>query len=295
MSKTVREIIQKEVEAKRPSLSPTSVKTYVSILFNLHKKLEPDEESLKIFDNDKKVLDVLNSKPAVTRKTILSALFILTGNGEYQKQMLSDCKDANNLYKQQKKTDKQEENWMSNEELKDIYDNYYNSVNTMLQKKIITDTKLVINYILLGCVSGVSGLPPRRSLDYTDLKINNYDPDTDNYYSKGIFHFNKYKTAKTYGLQTLNVKELAPEFYKILRKWIKINDNDYLLYSSNGNKLTSPQMTRMLHNIFGKKVSIDMIRHIYLTDKYGKINSDMKKMALEMGHPPEEQSLYIKK
>lgn len=295
MSKTFREIIQKEVEAKRPNLSPTSVKTYVSILFNLHKKLEPDEESLKIFDNDKKVLDFLNSKPAVTRKTILSALFILTGNGEYQKQMLSDCKDANNLYKQQKKTDKQEENWMSNEELKDIYDNYYNSVNTMLQKKIITDTKLVINYILLGCVSGVSGLPPRRSLDYTDLKINNYDPDTDNYYSKGIFHFNKYKTAKTYGLQTLNVKELAPEFYKILREWIKINDNDYLLYSSNGNKLTSPQMTRMLHNIFGKKVSIDMIRHIYLTDKYGKINSEMKKTALEMGHSPEEQSLYIKK
>ena len=295
MSKTFREIIQKEVETKRPNLSPTSVKTYVSILFNLHRKLEPNEESLKIFDNDKKVLDFLNSKPAVTRKTILSALFILTGNGEYQKQMLSDCKDVNNLYKQQKKTDKQEENWMSNDELKDIYDNYYNSVNTMLQKKIITDTRLVINYILLGCVSGVSGLPPRRSLDYTDLKIKNYDPDTDNYYSKGIFHFNTYKTAKTYGLQTLNVKELAPEFYKILRKWIKINDNDYLLYSSNGNKLTSPQMTRMLHNIFGKKVSIDMIRHIYLTDKYGKINSEMKKTALEMGHSPEEQSLYIKK
>ena len=55
MSKTFREIIQKQVESKRPNLSPTSVKTYVSILFNLQKKLEPDEESLKIFDNDKKV------------------------------------------------------------------------------------------------------------------------------------------------------------------------------------------------------------------------------------------------
>ena len=204
----------------------------------------------------------MNSKPAVTRKTILSALFILTGNGEYQKQMLSDCKDVNTLYKQQKKTDKQEENWMTIEEIKNIYDNHYNSVNTMLKRKIITDTKVVMNYILLGCLSGVSGLPPRRSLDYTELKINNYDPDRDNYYSQGIFHFNKYKTSKTYGLQTLNVKELAPEFYKILRKWVKINDNDYLLYSSNGNKLTSPQITKLLHSIFRKKVSVDMIRHI---------------------------------
>jgi hypothetical protein len=89
----------------------------------------------------------LNSKPAVTRKTILSALFILTGNGEYQKQMLSDCKDVNTLYKQQKKTDKQEENWMTIEEIKNIYDNHYNSVNTMLKRKIITDTKVVMNYI----------------------------------------------------------------------------------------------------------------------------------------------------
>ena len=96
-----------------------------------------------------------------------------------------------------------------------------------------------MEYLLLGCLGGVSGLPPQRSKDYTKMKTKNYDTSND-------------------------VKEKAPKFYKILSKWIKCDPSDYLLFSSNQNKLTSSQITKLLNNIFDKRVSVDLLRHIYL-------------------------------
>ena len=52
-------------------------------------------------------------------------------------------------------------------------------------------------------------IPPRRSLDYSEMKIRNYDAKTDNFYKGNKFFFNKYKTVKSYGIQSLEIpKEL---------------------------------------------------------------------------------------
>ena len=59
---TFREIIEDEIKQKRPHLNPSSLKTYVSILFNLHKKLAPDDESIEWFDGDEKILKYLEEK-----------------------------------------------------------------------------------------------------------------------------------------------------------------------------------------------------------------------------------------
>lgn len=295
MEKTFRELIKEKVEENRPRLNPTSVKTYVSILFNFHKKIEPTDENLSWFSNDEIILKNLQEKSPQTRKTLLAALYILTGNSEYQKQMVKDCQFTNNIYKENKKTPKQEEAWMSFDEIKSIYNDYLKDVKAMFNKKLLANYSTIISYILLGCLSGASGLPPRRSLDYTEMKIHNYDPKKDNYYKNGVFYFNIYKTAKDYGLQTVNAKELAPEFNNILKNWVKASENDYLVFSTNGNKLTSPQVTRMLNNIFKKQLSVDILRHIYITEKYGKIKNEMQTTAANMGHSINEQTLYVKK
>ena len=291
---TFREIIEDEIKQKRPHLNPSSLKTYISILFNLHKKLDPDDESIKWFDDDEKILKYLEEKTPQTRKTELSALFILTGNENYQKQMLLDCKHTNDLYKSQKKSQKQEDNWMSSSEIKDIYDNLFDQVNAMFSKKLLADYSTINNFILLGALGGVSGLAPRRSKDFTEMKIKNYT-SADNYYKAGKFYFNTYKTSKEYGEQMIDVKSKAPEFYKILNKWVKYNPTDYLLFSTNQQKLTSPQITRMLNKIFGKNVSVDMLRHIYLTEKYGALQSSMAETAKDMAHSMKTQAEYIKK
>ena len=290
-----REIIENELKIKRPNLSASSLKTYVSILYNLRKKLD-GEENLKFFEEDERILDFLKDKEPQTRKTVLSALFVLTGKAEYNKVMLEDCKHTNEIYKQQKKSKKQEDGWMSIEEIQKIYDELFTTVTSMFSKKLLANYQTIVYFILLGCLgAGVSGLPPRRSLDYTEMRVKNYDVHKDNYYKNGVFYFNIYKTSKTYGQQTLDVKSLAPEFNKILKKWVTCNPTDYLLFSSVEKKLEPSQVTRMINNILGKPVSTDLLRHIYLTEKYGKVQSDMQNDSEAMGHSTAEQALYIKK
>ena len=132
-------------------------------------------------------------------------------------------------------------------------------------------------------------------MDFTELRTKSYDVNKDNYYKNGILYFNAYKTAKTYGTQTLDVKTLAPDFDKMIKKWIKLNDNEYMLFGTNGNKLTSPQVTKKLNQIFnGRNISTDILRHVFLTHKYGSIQKAMKNDASMMGNSLEEQALCIK-
>ena len=292
---TFRETIEHNLKEKRPNLSASSLKTYVSILYNLHKKLNADGDDIKWFDEDEKILEDLKDKPPSSRKTVLSALFVLTNKPEYNKVMLEDCKHTNDQYKEQKKSKKEEDGWISVDDIKKIYDDLLEKVKEMFSHKLISNYQTIINFILLGCLGGVSGIAPRRSLDFADMKISGYDPKIDNYYKAGKFVFNKYKTAKDYGEQVIDVKSKAPEFNNILSKWVKCNPTDYLLFSSNQQKLTSPQITRMLNKLFGKNTSVDLLRHIYLTNKYGKLQEEMEADSKDMGHSLAQQALYIKK
>ena len=70
----------------------------------------------------------------------------------------------------------------------------------------------------------------------------------------------------------------------LINKQVKRDPSDYLLFSSNQNKLTSSQITQLLYNIFDKRVSVDLLHYIYLTDKYGKIQSEMMQDAEDMAH-----------
>ena len=83
--------------------------------------MKSDDNTLKFFDNSTEILQFLDEKPSTTRKTILSALFVLTGIDKYRELMLTDCKSVNDNYKLQKKDIKQDANWMSVDEIKSIY------------------------------------------------------------------------------------------------------------------------------------------------------------------------------
>jgi hypothetical protein len=204
-------------------------------------------------------------------------------------------KEVNENSKKQEKNAKQEKNWLSPEEIKKFYEPLEVKAKSMLSNKTILDESTIMDYLLVSLLGGViKGLPPRRSQDYTEMKIKNYDPKVDNYYKGGKFYFNVYKTAKTYGLQVLDI---PAEFNTILKKWIKKNENTYLLYSSNDNKLTSPQITKMFNKIFNKKVSTSMLRHIFLSDKYEDIPAltKMQDLAKDMGHSVSQSMEYIKR
>ena len=122
-----------------------------------------------------------------------------------------------------------------------------------------------------------TGTVPRRSLDFVDFRIENVDKKKDNYLERNEMVFNSYKTAKTYGQQRVTI---PIKMKNILRKWIKVNPTPYLLFDRNYNPLSSVKLNQRLNKIFdGKKISVNALRHSFLTEKYGDISEDMADMG----------------
>jgi hypothetical protein len=290
---TFKEELINKIKENRKNLNDNSIKTYISSLMSINKKMD-GEKTLEWYDkNAKNIIEFLDKGNKKTSKTILSAIYILNSNKEIHDKMISLSNEVNEEYKTNKKTDKQQDNWIPSDKIKDIYKDYYDKTIKILKQRIITkyDTEIVIKYLLLGFLSG-SILAPRRSLDYALLKIKNYDEDVDNYYKKGVCYFNNYKTKNVYGKQTMVVPK---ELDDVIKKFNKINPTDFMLFSTNGQPLTSSQITRILNDIFNMNVSTSMLRHIFLSDKYANVEEQMKQDAIAMSHSSLTQNQYIVK
>lgn len=293
------ESIKDYIKEQRPNLSKQSISTYTSILKNLYIKVFGDGEDIDIkkFSDTSKILDHLKTLEPNKRKTVLSALVILTDKKEYRDQMLNDIQTYNEDQHTQEKSDKQNASWVEGSEIKHLIDTLAPEVNLIYKKLLFTmhDYQTIQNYIILCLLGGVY-IPPRRSKDFVDFKIKNIDKSKDNYLCKNKLIFNSYKTAKTYGQQEIIV---PPDLLKILRKWIKCNPTEYLLFDSNKHQLSNVKLNQRLNKIFDhKKISTNALRHTFLSEKYQstiKANNDMAKDMKDMGSSTIQEKIYIKK
>ena len=279
------------LKEKRPNLSDKSINTYASVLKTIAKNLEFD--NVKDLDNDKKVLEYLKEMKPNTRKTRLSALFVLTENEAYKKHMLEDVNAYNNSMKSQVKNDKEIENWITKDELFEIYNVLKKDTNVLFRKKnkTMADLQDIQSFVMLSLFVL---LPPRRALDYSEMKITNIDKKSDNYIKGNNLVFNIYKTSKQKGQQVLAIPK---ELKSILNKWIKNNDTDYLLFDNKGNKLTSVKINQRFKKLFGKSFSVNMFRKLYLSDKYADTMTDMKNLEkdmVSMGSSKAQVNHYVK-
>ena len=53
-------------------------------------------------------------------------------------------------------------------------------------------------------------------------------------------------------------------------------------------------MTLRLNKIFGKKVSVNLLRHIFLSEKHADNLAEMKKDFDQMGSSMKQSNVYIK-
>jgi hypothetical protein len=276
--------IKEYISNKRNTLSDSSVNTYASILKNLYKRVfENTEYDLDLFDSEyKRVLEFLKDMPPNRRKTILSALVIITNRKEYREVMMEDVKDYNKQIDKQEMTETQKENWIQGGEITSMYDTLRRDAELLFKKKNLSpaDLQQIQQYVILSLLGGIY-IAPRRSKDYTDFRIKNVNKEKDNYIEKNNLVFNSYKTAKTYGKQQV---EIPKELKTILTKWIKINPTEYLLFDINGNPLSSVKLNQRFNKMWGKKVSVNNMRHTYLTEKYAKVSEENKKLQKEMSN-----------
>jgi hypothetical protein len=97
---SLNELLRETIIKNRPKLSPNSVKTYVSTLSSFYKKFNcKNIECLS--KNVNEIIESLKDVTSNKRKTLLSALYILTNENDYKALMLSDCKIANVNYEKQ--------------------------------------------------------------------------------------------------------------------------------------------------------------------------------------------------
>ncbi len=121
-------------------------------------------------------------------------------------------------------------------------------------------------------------------------------------YSDKQFVFNKYKNVKSDGGKVIDI---SPELMDVVNVYIKFQplldgkitkktDVPFLVHYDGRefNKVNS--ITRILNKIFGKAISSSMIRHIFLSDKYGDVLKDMKQDASDMSHTTAQQADYVK-
>lgn len=287
------------LKQNKPNISENTLRTYVSLLtslFNSHHE-KTDKINCEWFQNQDHIIKLLKDKKPSSRKTTFAALIALCkDNDKYKKEMMSDAKVYQSFIDTQTKTEKQEENWKSYDDVVKIYETYLKKVKPLLNSKEPlneTELKNLQDLIILALTTGIF-IPPRRSLDWIELKIKDINKEQNNYIEKGFFIFNKYKTAKFYDQQKV---EIPKPLLTILNKYIKLNPYDYLLTDTKGNKLTNVKLTHRLNNIFGNNISTSMLRHIYLSDKLKDVPAlnDLKQMANDMGHSVNEALEYVKK
>jgi hypothetical protein len=295
--------LKETIKNNRPKLSDKSVQAYTSTLKTLYKKVYPSDPNIdisKFIKNQQDFLKYLNEIEFNKRKSVLSALVVICGDEDcdsYRQLMLKDINQYDDQELNQEKTETQEKNWVSQEEIKQIFEFYKNEANKLFKLKELTPAQFqtLQNFIILSVLSGQENFPPRRALDYTEMKIRNYDKNIDNIFNGKEFIFNNYKTVKTYHTQSFIVPKLLS---MTLKKWTKINPHDYLLIDRKGEKLTPVTLNQRLNKIFnGKKVGINILRHSYLTE-LGASVSDLRSIyetAQSMGHSVEMSLKYRKK
>jgi hypothetical protein len=288
--------IMETIKKNRPHLGSNSLKTYKSILKNIYDKCYDDKEyKMDNFDKDDSILKHLSDMPYNKRKTILAALSVLTNNKNYSIQMMKDINDYNHNEMKQEKTPQQQENMIEPEEVEKIFNNLDQHAKIILKKEKLTPTDIneLMKWVMLALTGGIFQAP-RRSIDFGVMKWKDYDPEKDNYVDvkNGKFVFQNYKTAKQYDKQE---NEISRPLKLILNKWFKVIDSDYVLFDNKKQPLTSPQMTHRLNEIFGRKISTSMLRHIYATKKFNGINlKELAETATEMGNSPLQLLKYVK-
>lgn len=297
-------------------LATTSIKMYLRNLEKLN-----DDMPLKN-------LNFLKDIPSITQQldkykentkrgyliSIVSALGLDKSNkqkqklyDDYYKLMMDKNKELKSKEASNEKTETQKENWLTWDEVSKTFADLEAKVKSFAGNKEINEHQY--NVLLQLVVLALYYFKAPRRNEYQNMKIVKTDtaslPIDTNYLVSDprVFLFNVYKTSKKEG----QLKEdIPPELFAVIqtylkfhpllkgKKIIKTTAVPFLVYYDGKPFSQVNAITRILNKTFGKKVGSSMLRHIYLSSKYGAVLEEMKEDAGSMSHSVGMQKDYIK-
>ena len=271
------------------TVSESSKKLY---LHNL-KKLNDNKEltNLKFLNETNKVFEKLNVLKENTRKTYLIAIIkALKDSGTKSNLKLyqvyyPELEKLNKKYQDTTKmTGGEQTNWIQDEEIDELNESFEKFVSILKNKRKLNEEQkeLLLDYLVFSLYTKTI---PRRGLDYVKMKIANpINGDKEfNYYWKGKFYFNNYKTKGTYGTQVIDVPSGLEE---VIKMWVSKNktDTQFLLHKNGKPFGSTTYTTNILKKIFDKPVGVSMLRKYYATKHLSKGKKELAETAKAMGN-----------
>lgn len=264
-------------------------------------KLNNDQEiiNLNFLNSPKDILNKIKDyKPTTQRSYIIAVCTVLKNDPKleplYNQYYEILTKMNGDLKVRTDKSETQEANWMSKNEIDMVRENL--ALKIVKKAKNKDDYNKILDYLILSLYTMHA---PRRNIDYTLMKISNDISDKSfNYLDlKGFqFIFNNYKTQGTYESVVVPIRE---DLFQVISIYMnnhpekaKLKNKKYnihFLVNYHGEPINkSIDMTRYLNRIFnGKKVGSSMLRNMYLTNKYGgmmdELKSDVQDMSTSVG------------
>jgi hypothetical protein len=310
--------LNKDMIEKR-NLSEKTANNYIKCLYKLN-----DEKPFNSFSflRDTEAVDAkLKDYSENTKKTYYSCLSSVLGEhkskptykkayNHYYSFMMDKSKEHREAEATHEKTDKQKENWLDWNEIQTKKEEIHKEVMEFINTKQITERQYdkLLQYTILSIYTD---LQPRRNQDIQEMwLVGQYNDNMDknkNYldFAGQRFIYNVYKTAKKYGQQIVEFKDneaIKHTLQMYLKhhplnkgKITKATEFRFLVYYDGSGLTANNAITRIFNKIFGKNAGSSILRHSYLSSKYGDIIEEQQKDAEAMGHSVAEQRDYVKK
>lgn len=280
------------------SVAASSYKQYLGI----YKKLNLDSpDDLK--DTDKLMKDITSKKTPNTQKNYVAAVVKLMRVAEMDEKHIKPFFDKMTQLIEETKpspewNDKQKDNLMTLEEIEEKRVGLIKGLNTFTTRE---NYDKLLNHMILSLYTLI---PPRRNMDYYDMEIIKNPSEIEdgkNYllWSRKAkqFIFQSYKTAKKYGKQVEPIPEglmYVIDFYLKQREKIALTSTKFLTKYGDLEIENSNEITRRLNSVLGKRIGASMMRHIFLTEKFGSVIDEMEDTAKQMAHSTSQQKEYVK-
>lgn len=295
-----------EYFTKQRKLKPSSVRAYMIVL----KKLNNNEIPLGIdfLVNYQHVFDYIEKFKLTTQRsyiiTVVQALKSVMGYDDVKDEYETKLQELDYLYntdvEEYQKSDNQNENMVSMEELKlvakfrldqikdidnvnnliDIYEIYKNAVITGLYTEI---PSIRLEYASMEIIYDEDDIKPKKNYLLVEPHIKS-------------FILQDYKTVKKYQEKVFHpTKKLS----KLLDEWIELNPSGYLFVNKTGDGAvktnTFQSWVPKAFEPSGKKITLNIIRHIWISDNIDyKVLEKNAELADQMCHSPATQKNYIK-
>jgi len=298
-------------------LTESTANLYIKNLFKINEN--KPYKSLAFLKKTENIMKLIEHYAVSTQINIIASILgvykLFKDEKKYDKSKNSYMDIINKLKNNEKienpdntKSQSQKDNWVSWEEIETIKKNLKEKIEGYGKKNITpSQYENIIKYFLI-CL--YTDIPPRRNKDYQECFIvKEYlesMPDNNNYLclKTNRFIFNNYKTSKKYGQQITdfnsndNLKEAFSYYiqhHPLMKVKLGKNTMVRLLVKHSGSPYSQiNDITRLLNKLFGKKkIGASMLRHIYLTNKFGDSFEEKKEIAKEMGHSVSQQQDYI--